>query len=138
MTLTRSATGALALAAAIALAALAPWPASAAPRPGEYGQTLVFETTLPAEQVANLERELDPVVPGPDQAGSPFLADHLGDACLGGARQRPERVPVEVDQPRVVAYQAVSKTGQRVGRVKTLGMGPVGGKRRHGPNPTGG
>jgi len=76
--------------------------------------------------------------PGPDQAGSPFLADHFGDARLGGARQRPEGVPVEVDQLRVVAYQAVPKTGQRVSRVKILGMGPLGGKRRHGPNPTDG
>jgi len=87
-----------------------------------------------AQEVADLAGQVDPAVPGPDQARPPLLRDHLGDAVPRRARQRAERIAVQIYRGRDVPHEPAAEPGQRIGRVQFLGVGPFQGHRRHGPN----
>src|SRR5215469_10399499 len=86
---------------------------------------------MAAEQVPGAAGQVDPVLPGPDEPGSPFAPHYVGDALGGGQRQHPQRVAVQVDQRRVVTGEALAKAGQRIGRVAAFGEGAVAGEGRH-------
>ena len=59
-------------------------------------------TDQPAHPVTNAARHRHPagIVPGADQPAAPFAPDRLGEALLNPARQRPERIAVEINHPR--------------------------------------
>src|SRR5215472_9490200 len=86
---------------------------------------------MAAEQVPGAAGQVDPVLPGPDEPGSPFAPHYVGDALGGGQRQHPQRVAVQVDQRRVVTGEALAEAGERIGRVALCRKGPVAGNGRH-------
>ena len=77
-----------------------------------------------AEQVPDLPGQVHPVSPGPDQAGAPILADHVGQALRGRGGQHAQRVAVQVDQARFERREPVPEPGERIRRVQVRGPGP--------------
>ncbi len=71
-----------------------------------------------AKHVTSLRGQLDPLVPGPDQADAPLLVDDLGNARLGTHRQRAERIPVQVDDFPVLVHEPVAKWRELIGSVQ--------------------
>ena len=68
--------------------------------------------------VADAARRADPVavVPAADQARAPFGGDDVLDALSGGARQRAERVAIEVHDVRR-QVEAIAEGPQRIASV---------------------
>src|SRR4029077_17990952 len=80
----------------------------------------------PADLVAQAQWEVEPrLVPAPDQPAAPLLVDEAALPPAGPLQRTPERVPVEVDQGRVGAHEAVAEGGQRVGVVERVAHGGV-------------
>ena len=73
-----------------------------------------------AQHVTGLPGQLDPLVPGPNQADPPVLVDDLGDPRLGPHRQLTEGVAVQVDQLPVLPHEPVTERRELVGSVQGL------------------
>jgi hypothetical protein len=74
------------------------------------------------DDLADPGRLVEPVVPAADELAAPLLADPAREAVGRGPREPPERVPVEVDERRVVLDEVGPEAGQRVGRVERPGL----------------
>ena len=78
-----------------------------------------------ADQVTRTLGQVHPVIPRPGERGAPLLADDGLQPPQRGQRERAERVAVQVDQGRVVKREPVAEPGQRIRRVKFLGVRPL-------------
>ena len=65
------------------------------------------------DPVAHDARQVHPArrVPGLDQVRAPFVAHHAGHTLGGPFRQRPERIPVEIENPLGQVEQLFSRQG---------------------------
>ena len=73
---------------------------------------------VPGELVADLGRELDPVVPAAHEFRSPTL-DDLCECRLCPLRQPAERVAVDVERPALLVDELVAEAGERVVAVES-------------------